>query len=71
MNETVWDHYGFNNNTLKQINDKTLFIASYAGEKYWFAVKKFVLDIKDKPYDQITVRQRNWLNNIIEDLEEV
>jgi hypothetical protein len=69
--ENAWNHYQISQPLLKKINDKALFTASYENEKYWLAVKRFILDIKDKPYTQITVRQRNWLNNIIEDLKEI
>ena len=35
---------------------------------YWVSVKKFIDDIYDKDIEDLTEKQKNWFNKIIEDL---
>jgi len=36
---------------------------------YWEKAYQFVMDVREKPLDSLTLRQRNWLVGILDDLK--
>ena len=37
---------------------------------YWEKAYQFVMDVREKPLDSLTLKQRNWLVGILDDLKE-
>ena len=38
--------------------------------QYWEKAHQFVMDVREKPLDSLTLKQRNWLMGILDDLKE-
>lgn len=37
---------------------------------YWEKAHQFVMDVREKPLDSLTLKQRNWLVGVLDDLKE-
>lgn len=64
----VRDHYNINESMIDECLQEVDYSTNDSSYDYWSSCAEFVKDVLDKEYEDLTYKQRNWLQNIISDL---
>ncbi len=64
-----WKHFEINQKYVDACNEMSSYASTENREEYWKKCAEFLKQIKNFPYEALTVKQRNWVFNIKADLK--
>ena len=65
----VWTHFGITDKYIDACIEMSSYAAKESVEKYWKKCADFLKQMKNVPCEVLSVKQRNWVFNIKDDLK--
>ena len=64
-----WKHFEITDKYVIACNEMAAYASTENREEYWKSCADFLKQIKNIPYEALSVKQRNWVFNIKADLK--